>query len=233
MKRVFIIFALLFTSAIYLTACNSNPSVQGHFNNEEYVVSLNETINFYDEFTINKGASKQDITFVSSNDEIISIQNGGTFIANSSGRALIFAQYHNETFAQANITVKYKFSTPTKPSVNEEGTITWEPSFLLTSDGMVYASEYIVEYAAVTGDATLNVDELTFSQEIVEKSFTLPNKGSYYVRLTALGQENKYIDNLIEVLSSWIIEKIDNYNSSMYYENPSYIYECYIEGKVL
>ena len=45
--------------------------------------------------------------------------------------------------------------------------------------------------------------------------------------------ENKYIDNLIEVLSSWIIEKIDNYNSSMYYENPSYIYECYIEGKVL
>ena len=45
--------------------------------------------------------------------------------------------------------------------------------------------------------------------------------------------ENKYIQTLIEVLSSWIIEKIDNYNSSMFYENPDYIYECYREGKVL
>lgn len=42
-----------------------------------------------------------------------------------------------------------------------------------------------------------------------------------------------YIKNLIEVMSSWIILKIDNYNSSMYYENPSYIYQCYIEKKVL
>ena len=34
---------------------------------------------------------------------------------------------------------------------------------------------------------------------------------------------DNYIETLIEVLSSWIIDKIDNYNSSMYYENPSYI----------
>lgn len=46
-------------------------------------------------------------------------------------------------------------------------------------------------------------------------------------------REDEYIDTLITVLSSWIIEKIDNYNSSMYYENPSYIYACYMEGKVL
>ncbi len=46
-------------------------------------------------------------------------------------------------------------------------------------------------------------------------------------------REDEYVDTLITVLSSWIIEKIDNYNSSMYYENPSYIYACYMEGKVL
>jgi len=45
--------------------------------------------------------------------------------------------------------------------------------------------------------------------------------------------EEVYVDNLIEVLSSWIIEHIDNYNSSMFYENPSYIYACYIEKKIL
>ena len=47
------------------------------------------------------------------------------------------------------------------------------------------------------------------------------------------GSKEDYIDNLIKVLTSWIITKIDNYDSSMYYENPSYIYECYKEGKVL
>lgn len=46
-------------------------------------------------------------------------------------------------------------------------------------------------------------------------------------------KEEKYIDKLIEVLTSWIIEKIDNYNSSMYYESPQYLYACYKEGVVL
>ena len=43
----------------------------------------------------------------------------------------------------------------------------------------------------------------------------------------------EYVDKMIEVLKSWIIEKIDNYNSSMYYENPGYLFECYKEGEVL
>ena len=60
--------------------------------------------------------------------------------------------------------------------------------------------------------------------------------GKVYKRLIVMlcnNDEGKYIDTAIEVLSSWIIEKIDNYNSSMYYESPSYIYECYKEKKVL
>ena len=59
--------------------------------------------------------------------------------------------------------------------------------------------------------------------------------GKVYKRLIVMvnNDENKYVDTLIKVLSSWIIEKIDNYNSSMYYENPDYIYECYVEGRVL
>lgn len=59
--------------------------------------------------------------------------------------------------------------------------------------------------------------------------------GKVYKRLIVMvsRDESKYVDTLVEVLSSWIIEKIDNYNSSMYYENPDYIYQCYTEGKVL
>ena len=59
--------------------------------------------------------------------------------------------------------------------------------------------------------------------------------GSVYERLIReiSGSNSNYIDSLIEVLSSWIVKKIDNYDSSMYYENPSYILECYKEGKIL
>lgn len=56
-----------------------------------------------------------------------------------------------------------------------------------------------------------------------------------YKRLIIMvnGNKEEFIDTTIEVLSSWIIEHIDNYNSSLYYENPDYIYECYKEGKIL
>lgn len=59
--------------------------------------------------------------------------------------------------------------------------------------------------------------------------------GRVYQHLIIMISTNKdeYIDNLITVLTSWIIPKIDNYNSSLYYENPDYIYACYIENKIL
>ena len=51
--------------------------------------------------------------------------------------------------------------------------------------------------------------------------------------LNITNNEANYIEVLIKDLSSWIIEKIDNYDSSLYYENSDYIYNCYIEGKIL
>lgn len=59
--------------------------------------------------------------------------------------------------------------------------------------------------------------------------------GRVYQRLILMinSSKNEYVNTLIEVLSSWIIKHIDNYNSSLYYENPNYIYECYKEGKII
>ena len=59
--------------------------------------------------------------------------------------------------------------------------------------------------------------------------------GNVYKRLIIgiSNNENEYIDKLIEVLSSWIISEIDNYDSSLYYENPYYILECYKTGKII
>lgn len=41
------------------------------------------------------------------------------------------------------------------------------------------------------------------------------------------------IEALQKVYNSFISPKIDDYNSSVYYENPEYIFECYREGKML
>ena len=41
------------------------------------------------------------------------------------------------------------------------------------------------------------------------------------------------IDALFIVYNSFISNKIDDYNISMYYENPSYLPECYLENKVI
>lgn len=74
--------------------------------------------------------------------------------------------------------------------------------------------------------------------KVVEAEYRVPSYweiGRVYQRLIKMVNSNteEYIKTAIEVLSSWIIEKIDNYNSSMYYENPDYIFACYKEGKVL
>lgn len=73
---------------------------------------------------------------------------------------------------------------------------------------------------------------------LIEKENRIPTYweiGRVYQRLIKMVNSNinEYVSTTIEVLSSWIIEKIDNYDSSMYYENPDYIYNCYKEGCIL
>lgn len=53
------------------------------------------------------------------------------------------------------------------------------------------------------------------------------------VQEVAKREGKDFITAIIELYNSWIIRKIDNYNSSMYYENTSYQYACYEEGTML
>lgn len=94
-----------------------------------------------------------------------------------------------------------------------------------------------------------NIDKL--SDELIEKyqiptgafdnvadcRYNIPTHwdiGKVYKRLIlAVSQlQNKTITNVLtEVYNSWISDKIDDYNSSMYYENPDYLFFSYREGK--
>ena len=74
---------------------------------------------------------------------------------------------------------------------------------------------------------------------IADARYAIPSHwdiGKVYQRLildVAHATRSDMIETLIVVYNSWITRKIDNYNSSMYYENPSYLFESYKEGIVL
>ncbi len=109
--------------------------------------------------------------------------------------------------------------------------------------------QHIYDYADVYHCENIDKvsDELIKKHQITEGNFdnvanarySVPSHwdiGKVYQRLildVAHATESGVIDTLIAVYNSWINRKIDNYNSSMYYENPSYLFESYKAGTVL
>ena len=74
---------------------------------------------------------------------------------------------------------------------------------------------------------------------IADARYAVPSHwdiGKVYQRLildTVRATGKDIIDTLMAVYNSWINRKIDNYNSSMYYESPNYLFESYKAGEVL
>lgn len=109
--------------------------------------------------------------------------------------------------------------------------------------------EKIYELADVYHCDTMERVSTDFIEEAQIKSGTFDNVqdcryaipsywdiGKVYKRLikqVAQEEGKKVTDVLMEVYNSFLSPKIDDYNSSMYYENPSYLLECYLEKKVL
>lgn len=109
--------------------------------------------------------------------------------------------------------------------------------------------QHIYDYADVYHCENIDKvsDELTEKHRILEghydniadARYAIPSHwdiGKVYQRLildVAHATGSDVIETLMVVYNSWITRKIDNYNSSMYYENPSYLFESYKEGAVL
>ncbi len=91
------------------------------------------------------------------------------------------------------------------------------------------ADELIKDYS-IEQDAFDNVAECNYSIP------THWDIGKVYKRLIVdlCNKQNKEpISALIEVYNSWLSRKIEDFNSSLYYENPDYLYESYRKGSVL
>lgn len=53
------------------------------------------------------------------------------------------------------------------------------------------------------------------------------------IKQVAEDEKINVVDALFQVYCSFLSNKIDDYNSSVYYENPSYLFECYKQNKML
>ena len=96
-----------------------------------------------------------------------------------------------------------------------------------------------------------NIDKLSFEltekhniesgifDNIANAKYSIPTHwdiGKVYKRLIIQisKQQNKsFIDALSEVYNSWLSRKIEDFNSSVYYESPAYLFQSYLKGENL
>ncbi len=98
------------------------------------------------------------------------------------------------------------------------------------SDNIDRVSEdFITEAGLKTG----NFDNVSACQYSIPTHWDIGKVYKRLIRSVAEYEKIGVIDALLKVYNSFISSKIDDYNSSMYYENPSYLLECYLENKVI
>ena len=96
-----------------------------------------------------------------------------------------------------------------------------------------------------------NIDKLTFEftkkhniengifDNVANAKYSIPTHwdiGKVYKRLiiaVSKKENKKLIDALSEVYNSWLSRKIEDFNSSVYYESPNYLFQSYLKGENL
>lgn len=97
-------------------------------------------------------------------------------------------------------------------------------------DNIDSVSETFIEEANIVSGEFDNVSECGYA---VPSHWDI---GKVYRRLIRRVAEYKKIsvmNALVDVYNSFISLKIDDYNSSFYYENPNYIFDCYKQNEML
>ena len=78
-----------------------------------------------------------------------------------------------------------------------------------------------------------NFDNIAACGYVVPSHWDIGKVYKRLIKMVAQYEKIEIIDALMEVYNSFISSKIDDYNSSVYYENPNYIFECYKEKEMI
>ncbi len=76
-------------------------------------------------------------------------------------------------------------------------------------------------------------DNVSLAHERIPSYWDIGKVMHRLIAAVAAHSGTDFISALVAVYNSWIVPKIDNYNSSMYYENTSYQLASYEAGRVL
>ena len=98
------------------------------------------------------------------------------------------------------------------------------------SDNIDRVSQDFIEEAGIREGNFDNVGDCGYA---VPTHWDIGKVYKRLIKMTAEDENISIVDALFKVYNSFISPKIDDYNSSVYYENPSYIFECYKENKML
>ena len=98
------------------------------------------------------------------------------------------------------------------------------------SDNIDRVSDDFIQEASIKNGEFDNVKECKYA---IPSYWDIGKVYKRLIKSVAAEEKTGIIDALMKVYNSFISNKIDDYNSSMYYENPSYLLECYLEDKVI
>ncbi len=89
------------------------------------------------------------------------------------------------------------------------------------------AEDVVEEFSLSSG----SYDNVALAKYPVPDVWTM---GKVYARLIEdISTEDNVVETLWNVYTSWIDEKLSDYNSSLYYEPRGYVAECYRQGTIL
>ena len=98
------------------------------------------------------------------------------------------------------------------------------------SDNIERVSDDFIEQSGIKEGNFDNVKECNYA---IPSHWDIGKVYKRLIKVVAEHEKIEVIDALIKVYNSFLSDKIDDYNSSMYYESPSYLLECYLENKVI
>ncbi len=98
------------------------------------------------------------------------------------------------------------------------------------SDNIDRVSDDFIKEAQIPDGMFDNVAECKYA---IPSHWDIAKVYKRLIKQVAQEEQIDAVDALIKVYNSFLSEKIDDYNSSLYYENPSYLFECYLENKIL
>lgn len=187
---------IMILSLFILTSCGQKPTYSGEFTQEEFVMSKNQEIDFFDELNL-KGIEKNQVEISLSGDIAEKIENTNTYKMLYPGKAVVTATKDKQTFASAVVIVKDNFSSPTNLTVDENGVVTWDEVYAFYEGELVKASRY-----------TISVNDVEVP--VLTNLFVLPAQGVYSIKVKANGSgyfdESEY--SPIQVFEYGVMPKV-------------------------